>query len=411
MLSQVQMPVWITAEENTEPVAELVSYYRAANHSQEEPENGEMPNTKIYQPKEGGTEDEYWCAKVVCQEQPWEECLSPDFCKAVYETLWKGTCRYTGNRIGALRHHGDMKKRGFSYFSERVPGGYSQDPSDYYRREWWVYEPESARGKAKVPVVFVFHGAGGCGEEIADRSGWAQVAEKYGFLLVCPTASVANVVSAARGALVNQIYRSRWNTAAPKPELPGDLEFVDYLYQWVFKNYPVDPSRVYASGQSSGGTMAWALAMYRPDYFAAVAPVSAKRTNMMEKTAPYVQGSLVPVMASMGVEDTTFPGGFATEDAKELINYWCGRFGTTKTWEDYTFMKGGESASFVDGNFANYLFDNKAGVTVLRIMEVETKIHAILPCECRMIWEDWFSHFTKDEETKVLYYDGKAVEA
>ena len=55
-----------------------------------------------------------------------------------------------------------------------------------------------------------------------------------------------------------------WNTGAPQPERPADLLFVDYLYNWVTSNYNVDKSRVYASGQSSGGMMSLGLRLLPP---------------------------------------------------------------------------------------------------------------------------------------------------
>ena len=64
---------------------------------------------------------------------------------------------------------------------------------------------------------------------------------------------------------------------------PSDLKFVEYLYDWMLENYNIDTSRVYASGQSSGGAMTWACAGQLPDLFTAVAPVSMAGTIFVEK--------------------------------------------------------------------------------------------------------------------------------
>ena len=408
-LSQVQMPAWIAAEEVTPEVKRLMDYLREANHSQQVPQQPE-PEVLAYMPEKGGTLDEHWCAPVYFSEMKWKNTLSAEFGRMVYRRLWKGTGRYGGNGNGALRHNGDIRERGFKRFAEKVPGGYGDPETDYYRREWWIYEPKEKPESGRFPTVFLFHGAGGSADEIGDRSGWAELAEKEGILLVCPGASVENVVRTINGNTTNNLFRSRWNTGKPKCECPGDMVFLDYLYQWVSERYPVDRTRVYATGQSSGGMMAWACAAYRPDYFAAAAPVSAKNINKIDGEEPFVEKSPVPVMAFLGVEDRVFPGGFGTEDAGALVNYWCGRYHTDRQWGDYTYMGTGDRFSSRQGLLTNYVFKTESGVPMLHLAEVETKTHAVLPSECRMIWEEWFSRFTKDEDTKALRYQGKLVE-
>lgn len=406
-LGEVQIPAWIMAEERNDSVCRLINYLRESNHSAEECILADGSGS-LYLPRLGGTEDEPWCAKIYVSDGKWEEMLAPAFCKRVYTMLWKGTCRYAGNKNGALRSNRDIEERGFRYFSEKVPGGYGDPETDYYRREWWVYEPEHKTGE-KIPAVFLFHGAGGSPDEIGDRSGWARLAEEKGFLLVCPGASVENVVRTINGNTTNNLFRSRWNTGKPREGCPGDLFFVDYLYRWITEKYPVDRTRVYATGQSSGGMMAWACAAYRPDYFAAAAPVSAKNVNKIDGADPFVEKSPIPIMAFLGVEDKVFAGGFATEDAKELIDYWCKRYRTDRQWEDYTYMGTGNRYSFRNGPFTNYVF-NAGGVPMIRLLEVKDKTHAILPSECRMIWDEWFCRFTKEEDSRILRYEGKIVE-
>lgn len=405
-LGEVQLPVWIAAEEMTQDLEHLVAYLKDANHS------GEKRNREdgyVYLPEQGGTVDEHWCAKLCVTEKDWKEVLNPAFCGQVYRELWKGTCRYAGNKNGALRHNGDITERGFRKFVEKVPGGYGDPETDYYCREWWVYEPKQKPENGKFPAVFLFHGAGGSADEIGDRSGWAEVAEEKGILLVCPGASVENVVRTINGNTTNNLFRNRWNTGRAKAECPGDMIFLDYLYQWVMDHYPVDRTRVYATGQSSGGMMAWACAAYRADYFAACAPVSAKNVNKVDTVEPFIEASPIPIMAFLGEDDKVFAGGFATEDAQELIDYWCKRYKTDRQWEDYTYMGSGDRYTCKKGPLTHYVFRTGDGVPMIHLAEVKGKVHAVLPSECRMIWDEWFTRFTKDEDTKILRYDGKEV--
>lgn len=410
-LSQIQMPVWAVAEEETPAVSRMLEYYRKADHSQEKAEKTEWAD-RVYRPDPAGSGslDEDWCADVVFSVGSWKDCVSEEFSKKLYDHLFRGTGRYPGNANGALRRDGDMKERGFRFFSEMVPGGFREDQTDLYERQWWVYVPDTVKPDQKVPAVFMFHGAGGFGLEIGDRSGWARAAKKHGFILICPCASHDNKVRKAGQMTLSNIHRTRWNSGGPTENVPGELEFMDWLYRWALDHYSVDETRVYASGQSSGGMMAWACACYRPDYFAAAAPFSATTPDIMAKEmVPPVEGSPIAVMAGMGLEDKIFEGGFSTDSARKLVEYWSHRYHLDHDWSDFQFGGDGRTATFKDGKFNNYVFRTADGVPMLRCVETETKTHTILPSECEMVWTQFFSKFTKDVKNGILYYEGRPV--
>ena len=122
----------------------------------------------------GGTLDEHWCANVYADCRIWENCVEYEYSKRILEELFDGIYRYPGDNNGALRKKANIFDRGFRKFSADVWGGYYPDKKDIYRREWYVYVPGSAPKNKKIPVVFVFHGAGGSGDEIADRMAMLQ---------------------------------------------------------------------------------------------------------------------------------------------------------------------------------------------------------------------------------------------
>ena len=155
--------------------------------------------------------------------------------------------------------------------------------------------------------------------------------------------------------------------------------------------------------------MSWACASYRPDTFTAVAPFSAKILNMEGEALPFINGSVVPVIAGMGLDDNMFPGGFGTDDARMLIERWHDAFNLKENWDSYTYNDGGKNCSFKTGSAINYLFHSASGIPILRCVEMETKTHATWPSECRTAWTEFLSHFSKDPSTKKLYYDGKEV--
>ena len=405
--SDVQCPVWLCFTGKDEAAEREIDYYRHANHSVV---SGITEGTRTtWLPEQGGTVDEHWCAKVITDSMSWEECVDRRYSEAILTELFHGIYRYPGTNNGALRQAGNIYDRGFKKFSANVWGGYYADKRDTYCREWYVYVPESVP-KDNIPAVFVFHGAGGSGDEIADRIGWSYVADKYGFMIIMPTASEPNEVRSISGIRTNNIFRPMWNTGYPQPERPEDMRFLDFLYHWLTEHYPVDKSRIYGSGQSSGGMMSWACAAYRPDYFAAVAPFSARHIDIEaiergEKERPPVEGSMIPIIANLGCCDAAFKGGFTK--AQELVDYWCGRYRLTKKWADYTYMEGGKNCSFKEGLVTHYLFETEEGVPMLHLTETDTKAHATWPSECEFVWNEFFTKFTKDPVTKELYYDGR----
>ena len=410
-LAQVQEPVWLMYESASEDVRREIEFYQNANHSQTS-STAKSKDALIYEPQQGGDADEHWCARVAVSEGDWRGSVNRGYSERILTELFDGIYRYPGNNNGALRRAGNIYDRGFKKFSAPVWGGYEKDHSDMYQREWYVYVPESAQGRQNVPAVMVFHGAGGSGDEIADRMGWSGVAEKHGFIIIMPTASEPNEVREVSDMKTNNVFRAMWNTGKAQAERPDDMLFVDYLYQWLISEYPVDRSRIYASGQSSGGAMSWSCAAYRPDYFAAVAPFSARRCELEawqrgEADPAFAKGSLIPIFANLGCCDSAFKGGFA--QAEDFVNAWCDHSHLTRRWSDYSYMDGGANCSYKEGLLTHYVFEDAAGVPLLHLSETDSKAHATWPSECEEAWK-YFEDFRKDPETKELYYKDRKVQ-
>ena len=55
------------------------------------------------------------------------------------------------------------------------------------------------------------------------------------------------------------------------------------------------------------------------------------------------------------------------------------------------------------------IYRNSQGVPILRCVEAATKTHAVWPSECEMAWTEFMRDFSKDPDTKELYYKGEKV--
>jgi polyhydroxybutyrate depolymerase len=128
-------------------------------------------------------------------------------------------------------------------------------------RHYVLHKPTDRAGA--LPLVIALHGLN---ESVADfRQSWTMdaVASRERFAVLYPLA-----------------LAGRWAYADSRPvKLPNENGFVDdigYLMSLLDKliaEHIVDPSRIYVSGVSNGGLMAWALACRVPDRLAGVAPI------------------------------------------------------------------------------------------------------------------------------------------
>ena len=120
--------------------------------------------------------------------------------------------------------------------------------------------------KARVPLVFVFHGHGGsmrnAARSFALESLWPEALVVYPQGL--PTPGILTDKSGERAG---------WQSA-PGDQGDRDLAFVDTMIASLTKEYPVDARRVFATGHSNGGGFTYLLWAQRAEAFAAFAPSS-----------------------------------------------------------------------------------------------------------------------------------------
>ncbi len=195
------------------------------------------------------------------------------------------------------------------------------------RRRFVAYVPSAAATGAALPVVFMFHGSGGNGEQFYDISGWREVAEQEGFIAVFPTGATYTIVDTGRRSTkwhdfglaceVSQRPRS-WPAGAAYPA--DDGAFVDEMLADLGVSSDVDDTRVYASGFSNGSAFAQTLAITHADVFAAIGSwagpsgpcLDANGVPVETITPPHLQDppqTAIPVALGLGTEDPKFVDG------------------------------------------------------------------------------------------------------
>ena len=152
---------------------------------------------------------------------------------------------------------------------------YHYEEFDGWMREWYVYIPQSVQHNPnkKVPLVLAMHGYTCTGEIYAGNSGWYDVAEKHGFIVVFPSALHAKVNMPEQGLMPDWAPLNAWNVFL-EDDRPDELKFFSFLLDKMIAEYPVDAHRVFATGHSWGSLMTEMLALGLTERFAAVAPCS-----------------------------------------------------------------------------------------------------------------------------------------
>lgn len=114
--------------------------------------------------------------------------------------------------------------------------------------ELWLHVPR-ADADGPRPLLVALHGAGGRGAQMIGM--WSRTAEATGAILLAPT----------------EAGRNQGYTGEPR-EYRSVLEAI----RWTRRHFDVDERRIWLTGYSRGGHVAWDLALRHPGVFAAVSP-------------------------------------------------------------------------------------------------------------------------------------------
>ncbi len=130
-----------------------------------------------------------------------------------------------------------------------------------------VYVPGGAR-RGRMPMVLLLHGCRQTGTDFGRDSGFAELADTAGFVLVMP-----------RQEVQHQLQRCwRWYDAEHQQRDEGEPAILRGIVDDVPLVLPggrIDRRRVFVAGLSAGGAMALILATTYPDVFAAAGVHSA----------------------------------------------------------------------------------------------------------------------------------------
>jgi polyhydroxybutyrate depolymerase len=169
-------------------------------------------------------------------------------------------------------------------------------------RSFLVHVPAEEQGHGLLPVVLLFHGAGGTAEWMLAETGLAAAADAAGFLLVVPE-GVPPHPGQPPLFLRNP---PTWNDGSPWDHAAGrttnDVGFVAALLDVVRSEFAVDETRIYATGFSNGAGFVFLLAQEFSLTLAAVAPIAGYCWQEQPRLA-----RPVPTLYLVGTADPLVP--------------------------------------------------------------------------------------------------------
>ncbi len=387
--SAAQLPVWMLVSEYAGNNKDACDFWRANNHTEGEPLKGQGSDY-IWMPKWVRDRNE------VNEEHISQVRLTVDekgFSKEHLENAWAYISlarRHRGQGGKCLRYYKDPVRCGAVKKTMEVGG---------MVRTWYEYVPESCTPDQKWPLVVVMHGRGGSAETFFDLSGMSPVAEERRFIAVFPEAGIHQQ---KKNGLRNILL---W-CGEHKGEPVDDVAFIRQMVADIESRLPVDHSRIYACGQSSGGMMSDLLGYTAADLFAAVAPWSALRSpSRMYADFPeseyftptmWIYGDKDFLCAGKG-EDPVLPWAIEPEirnTLAEKLEHFHLDIHDFRKHETYP--------------ISWLTFANENGVPMTVIGKVSDMVHANYPELSWISYDQFLSHFSKDENHEV-YYDGRRI--
>lgn len=242
-------------------------------------------------------------------------------------------------------------------------------------RSYVVHVPPAHSCRATLPVVLLLHGAAGSANQAINNYRMNQLADRYGFLVVYPNGTGVNLAGTG-------LYT--WNAVycCPPASQNGvdDMGFLTALLDALPQQYNVDANRVYATGISNGGMMAYRLGAERADRIAAIGVVSGSiggnsSSGVSFQISPPARP--VPVMIFHGKQDDIIayyggvtPGpldaGRVDKSVADAVNFWAGADGCATHATDI----------LADGNITRDSFGQCAGNAEVILYSINDGTHS-----------------------------------
>lgn len=197
---------------------------------------------------------------------------------------------------------------------DRLASDFIQDR--YYRfkeagdlwQPYSIFVPRNYDKSKKYPLIVNLHGLNITAVQQIRFEGVAELAEKYGYIVVCPTGysvrSFWGMPNIGRGLVEGEPgFENEKNLKLTVQE----LAYADTMnvFNMVKKEFNIDESRIFLTGHSMGGAGAYFYAAKHPEIWAGVAPIAGGGID--DRYAPGEKVKNLPFLVLQGEKDMIVP--------------------------------------------------------------------------------------------------------
>jgi len=200
-------------------------------------------------------------------------------------------------------------------------------------RNYIIHIPSMYNADVASPLVINFHGFGGNAENFIQETGGTRnlntVANDHNFIVVYPQG-----IERSKGD-------AEWDPSdnGISSIMDNDVFFTEKLIEDISSKWNIDPLKIYATGYSNGGMMAYGLACNRADIFAAIGIMSG--TMLVDDCDLSKQTS---VILFHGIEDSVLPynGNQNFQSIPAIIDFWLIHNGISSALLESTVLNNGD---------------------------------------------------------------------
>ena len=228
-------------------------------------------------------------------------------------------------------------------------------------------------------LVVLAHGCLQSAQDIADMSGWNELALKHRFALVLPQTSQEN-----------DSFAGCFRTWEPAHQQRGSGEplSVASMVEWMIARHAIDPRRVFMTGLSSGGHLTNVLLATYPDLFAAGAPQASfpyKCATSFQDVAPCCLGKITHSRKEWGdLVRSAYPG---YRQQRPRVSIWHGSAdplllignldAQMEQWTDVFGIDDGPESVTSEGRLSRWQYADGSGRTRVETNTVRGMGHAV----------------------------------
>jgi polyhydroxybutyrate depolymerase len=134
-------------------------------------------------------------------------------------------------------------------------------------RSYRLHIPPSYNSSQATPLVLILHGGGGRSVTMETKTDFSTMSDQHGFIAVYP-----NGIS--RFLSLRRMWNGGYCCGIALDTDTDDVGFIENLIKNLQSELNVDPARIYITGHSNGGIMAYRLGAELSHLVAAIAPVA-----------------------------------------------------------------------------------------------------------------------------------------